>query len=259
MHREPGGQVANVDGDQSFSEEAQRFDNHARDLISDLTEFDVRKDEQSHKQETGSRPPTELRAWLRLLVLIGSTAALFFAIFVAYFLARSNDSDGVDAESPVVVSTSAAIPAPAEGANMPPGSEPGTTAFTGTGELSGVWEMSWFTSTGDYGRGGFTLVFEGTNSGTINLLNDDYEYDTAFGLDGNDVWFAFTRDFGTGGVVAPPGNVAGRSLFKGSFVGPDEIEGLWIRDDWSCDPDGNCEVTPGKEADGLISYLFRKP
>lgn len=97
------------------------------------------------------------------------------------------------------------------------------------GTLSGAWSMWWTNSLGDQSVA-FTLRFNGDTSGTVEVLNDNTEYDTFFELDDEVVWLGFTR-------VLDPGGPAS-SFFIGTFAEDGIVYGEWTRlGDGQDDPD----------------------
>jgi hypothetical protein len=143
-----------------------------------------------------------------------------------------------------------------------PTDEPSTTVSTtspaNAGPLSGTWDM-YATNSAGHDRQVFTVQFAGTDSGTVDILNDDTEYDTVFRLlDGGKVWFTFTRGFPFKPDNSPAIEWPEISVFEGTFVGPDEISGEWAREDWDCVPDRDppCQYRP--DAVGDPSRLVRQ-
>lgn len=83
----------------------------------------------------------------------------------------------------------------------------------------------------------FSVVFAGTDTGAVEILEEDTVHDGKFRLDGDQISFTFTRIFDL-----PTGDWPEKSEFKGTLVGlgesdGDEIYGDWFREGWSCEPD----------------------
>jgi hypothetical protein len=118
---------------------------------------------------------------------------------------------------------------------------------------SGTRAMYWTNANGEEDQA-FTIRFDGDDRGTIEILNDDTEYDTVFRLlDGGKVWFTSTRVFDIQGVAWPE-----ITIFEGTFVRADKISGEWAREDWECLPgrDPPCKYLP--DAVGDPSRLVRE-
>lgn len=100
--------------------------------------------------------------------------------------------------------------------------------------------MSWTNSEGNESPA-FTITFEGTDAGTLAILNDDTETETSFTVEGEKVEFLFTRT-----MTTDPATVLEESSFVGTLTGPDSIVGEWGRQDWECwpDPNAGCRTTP---------------
>jgi hypothetical protein len=99
--------------------------------------------------------------------------------------------------------------------------------------------MSWTNSEGNESPA-FTITFEGTDTGTLEILNDDTETETSFTVEGDKVEFLFTRT-----MTTDPATVLEESSFVGTLTGPDSIVGEWGRQDWECwpDPNAGCRTT----------------
>lgn len=222
--------MAKHDGDRPLSEEAEDLDDHARDLVSDLTEFDVRSDRQEHS--------SNLSKWLLIL------AAVLVLVFLLLSLTGSiwaGDEDGSEAPSDSGTATTVADQG---GASNEQSSE---TA----GPTSGTWEMYWTNIEGNE-RVAFTLRFMDDEYGTVEFPYDDKPYDARWDINGNQISFGFARDFD-----GPGWSVTEWSSFEGTLVNPDLITGNWLRDDWSCAPDDGCSKGPVPSK--FDSRLVRQP
>lgn len=102
------------------------------------------------------------------------------------------------------------------------------------GSISGTWAMYWHGSD----NLAFEITFIGSDTGTLEILNDATETDTAFEVDGDQVWFKFTRTF-----EVAIGKWPEKSTFEGTLTGLHEMTGKWNRQDWECSPDGGCKYT----------------
>lgn len=97
------------------------------------------------------------------------------------------------------------------------------------GPISGTWAMYW---EGSDNRA-FEITFTGSDTGTLEILNDDTESLTSFTVEGDQVRFKFTRTF-----VVSSGKWPEKSTFEGTLTGLHEMTGTWARQDWECSPDG---------------------
>ncbi len=195
---EPGGHL---------SKEAEALDGHARNLISDLTDLDVRSSKPKKK-----RP---ISTWMIALIGLLIIVTIVFAVFY-----NPKDPDGAGAAATTTATGSA-------------GADP-------SGPLAGTWDMYWTNSEG-VERKGFTIRFIGAETGTVEILEDATEYGTEFTLDGDTLWFTFTRVFDL-----DTGEWPETSVFEGTLSGSGEITGEWERQDWSCSPDADppCSYGP---------------
>jgi hypothetical protein len=175
------------------------------------------------------------------LALIALTVWLLFGTNAAQWPWENSDAAAPSDEPSVAASTT-----------------PSTTSPASAGALSGTWDM-YATNSEGHDRQVFTVRFVGADSGTIDILNDDAEYDTVFRLlDDGKVWFTFTRIFPFKPTNSPAIEWTEISVFEGTFVGPDEISGEWARDDWDCVPDRDPPCEYKTDATGAPSRLARQ-
>lgn len=231
--------MAPDDEDTPLSEAAEDVEERARRLVSDLTPFDV-----------GEHKPRRLSDRTKRLYLAALIFVIVFVLWLAGFVVvnpfGSSDPDtATPAASADVASTQ---------------SNPATSAVNSdaVGPLSGTWTMYW-TPKKMTERPAFTVRFTGTDRGTVEILNEDTESNAHFRLDGDLVWFTFTRVFDIetddSGIVKWPEI----SVFEGAFTGVDGISGEWAREAWDCVPDRDppCVIKP--DAIGDKSRLVREP
>lgn len=202
------------DGDRRLSREAQDLDDHLRGVASDLGPSNGGK----------KRRPWKV-TFLFLILLMAAIGVLFVVIFQPeLFTSQSEPLDASGAES--AVTDQGAAP-----------SEP--TSDT-AGSISGTWAMYWTNSEGNESPA-FTITFKGTDTGTLEILNDDTETETSFTIEDDKVEFLFTRTMRT-----DPATVLEESSFRGTLTGADSIVGEWGRQNWECwtDPNPGCRTMP---------------
>lgn len=208
---------------QPLSDEAQDLDDHARGLVSDLTDFNVRK-----------RIPTRL-GFLGLLLLMVAIAVLVLVITKPdIFTDQSEASGGSSTEAGAADQSSASSAAD----------------VAGEGPIGGTWDMYVTNSQGNENVA-FTLRFLDDEYGTIEFPYDELAYSGTWDIDGDQISFGFARDFD-----ASYDSVTEWSAFEGTLVGSDLILGEWFRDDWSCAPDEGCSIEP--EPVGYSARLVRQ-
>ncbi len=211
-------------GDSSLSDEAREVDDHARELIADLTGMDVR------------RRFTDLLNWrmvvaVFLLVLAISTAVVYTR--------RSTEPVAATVESAQALDPANRVSAPVGSAANDP--------------LNGTWIM-YATGSDGIERHTFTVQFVGSNTGVVEILEDTTEFDATFTLAGDQVSFTFTRilDLDTG-------DWSETSVFGGALVGADEISGEYARENWSCLVDRDPPCAYEAEPLRFPSRLVRQP
>ena len=118
-------------------------------------------------------------------------------------------------------------------------SEPEASISDTAGPISGTWAMYWTNSEGSESQG-FTITFTGSDTGTLEIHEDDTESQTSFTVEGDQVRFKFTRTFD---LEEPFGDWPEGSTFNGTLMGRNEILGKWARQGWECSPDGGCNHT----------------
>lgn len=96
---------------------------------------------------------------------------------------------------------------------------------------------------GDDGAEGtvFILRFNGSNTGTVDVLNDENESETWFELEGDVLRLGFTRTFQKptswpADSPFPAGGWPEQTTFEGDLDGNGSFLGTWYRDDWECIP-----------------------
>ena len=224
--------LAKRGGDRSLSKEAEDLDGHARDLISDLTEFDVRSDKQAHSSNLSKRLWVAALALVVLFILFVLAGLLFFDV-------GSSESNAEVVADPAGVTT-------AEGDSGPRVAGPDASEPT-----SGTWDMYWTNIEGNESVG-FTLRFIDDEYGTVEFPYDDRAYDGTWDINGDQISFGFARDFD-----GPGWSVTAWSAFEGTLDKPDLLLGTGLRDDGSCTPDDGCSTNPGPARSD--SRLVRKP
>lgn len=225
--------LAKHDGDRPLSKKAEDLDEHARDLVSDLTEFDVRSSKQAQSINLSKR------LWVAALALVVIFMLLVLSGFRFTDVGFSEPHDEEMVEEPAGVATAAED------------SGPGVASPDASELTSGTWDMYWTNIEGDESVG-FVLRFMDDEYGTLEFPDDKNAYDGRWDLDGDQISFGFARDFDGSGW-----SVTEWSAFEGTLVNPDLIIGTWLRDDWSCTPDDGCSTKPvPSESD---SRLVRQP
>jgi hypothetical protein len=228
------------DGNRRLGEEAQNIDDDLRGVVSNLTEFDVRKHKRSPLKSTNWLILAMVFAIAFLVLIIGFGLRLFEPLYD-----RWSDPGGAVTGSPAdLVSTASSL-------------APDIASSDAEGPLSGTWAMYWTNVNGSENQA-FTIRFDGDDRGTIEIFNDDTEFDTHFRFDGDLVWFTFTRVFEIEISDSQTVNWPEISTFEGTFTGADEISGEWAREGWDCVPDRDppCQYRP--DAVGDPSRLVRQ-
>ena len=133
-----------------------------------------------------------------------------------------------------------------------PGTQSPADSVESEGPLSGTWDMYWTNIEGNE-RVGFTVRFVGGQTGSVEILEDDTEYDATFQVNGDQVRFTFTRVFDL-----PTGDWPETSVFEGTLTSDDRMIGQWERQDWSCEPGRDPVCKYGDEPTRFPSRLVRK-
>jgi len=202
-------------GDRRLSKEAQDLDDHLRGVASDLGPSNGGK----------KRRPWKV-TFLFLILLMAAIGVLFAVIFQPeLFTSQSEPLDASGTESTVTDQDSA----PSE-----PTSD--TAGSIADGSIIGTWDMYW-TNANKSENVGFTVRFLDDEFGTIEFPYDDSAYDGTFDVVGDQISFGFARDLGSGGDTHAVWDV-----FEGTMIGPDEVHGEWMREQWSCTPDADCTI-----------------
>ena len=206
------------DGDRRLSPEEEVVDFHRRAMESDLRPSDGRK-------KPGSCMFNIL--WSGLILAAGF--GLLFVIITRLDLFAS-DSEPLNASGTESTATDQGA-----ASSEPTSSTEGSISDT-AGPISGTWAMYW-TNVKKSENQAFTITFTGSDTGTLEILNDDTEFDTTFQVDGDEVMFEFTRTF-----EVPIGDWPEKSYFVGVLKGRNEMTGEWARQGWECwpDPDAGC-------------------
>ncbi len=79
------------------------------------------------------------------------------------------------------------------------------------GPLAGTWDMYWTNSRAS--NKGLHHPFIGAETGTVEILEDTTEYGTEFMLNGDTLWFTFTRVF-ISTPVSGPNTACSRNLVR---------------------------------------------
>ena len=129
--------------------------------------------------------------------------------------------------------------------------------------LSGTWVMFWRNSQGSE-NAAFTLRFNGSNTGNLEVLNDDNESETWFELEDDVLSFGFTRTFEAptnwpAGNPFPPDGWPENSTFEGDRDSDGNFLGKWYRDDWECSPDVSPPCSYNLERTFFSAWLEREP
>jgi len=109
------------------------------------------------------------------------------------------------------------------------------------GPLSGTWSM-WWRNAENSENVAFTLRFDGLNTGTVEVLNDEDAFDSWFEFEDDVLRFGFTRMFEPpanwpAGNPFPAGGWPENSTFEGTRDSDGQFLGKWYRDDWECRPE----------------------
>ncbi len=223
------GELVTDDGDRRLSEDAQDLDDHLRGLASDLGPSDVRK-----------KPTHYRRNLLWLAPLLAAIAILLVVIPKPDLLTRQSEPlDASGTESTV------ADQGAASSVSISDTTEP--TSDT-AGPISGTWAMYWTNSEGSETQA-FAITFTGSDTGTLEIYEDDTEVDATFKVDGDRVVFEFTRTF-----KVPIGDWPEKSTFKGTLTGRNDMTGKWARQGWECwsAPDAGCKTTEWSRHDSRL-------
>ena len=133
--------------------------------------------------------------------------------------------------------------------------EPEGDGSSDEGHLSGTWTMWWVNANGQRSDA-FTIRFNGVDSGTLEILEDETEIDTFFTVDGDLVTFGFTLLRPLDPEYYTQESVPAISFFIGEFEDANSVEGLWEREGYSCSPDTqpqcNLGTNPSTHPAGLI-------
>jgi len=218
----PEAELAHDDDHVPLSEEAENLDDHARGLISDLTELDVRRPK--------PRPANGRKSLVFLILLVVALVALFL---FGFGVLRPGWKPA-EVESTVRADTGTSV------------------AGSGTdGPLSGTWDVYWTNSDGEENQA-FTIRFVGADAGTVEFVEGAYEVmDATFEVNGDQVAFAFTRIFNQA-----DGDWPEASTFEGTLTAAGRIVGEWTRQNWSCAADLSGKSTCRYEPD-LARYPSR--
>lgn len=214
------------DGKQPLSEDAANLDDHARGLISDLTDFNVRK-----------RKPSRFSLLWLLLIVVAIAVLMLVITRPALFTSRSQTPNAANTDLTAADQASTAS----------------DSGLADAGPISGTWDMYWTNVNGDESVG-FVVRFTDDEYGTIDFPYDERAYDAVFDMTGDQVSFGFARDFDV-----PSGTLTEWSSFEGTLVTPDEIRGEWLRDDWECWSDPNAGCKKKVEPAHYPSRLVRQP
>ena len=137
-----------------------------------------------------------------------------------------------------------------------PAAGPGGEGSSDADPLSGTWTMWWINDDGSRSDA-FTIRFNGAESGTLEILNDETEIDTFFTVDGDLVTLGFTRLQALDPKYYTQESVADISFFIGEFEDGNSIDGLWEREGYSCSPDGHPQCVLGTDPISLPAGLVR--
>lgn len=125
------------------------------------------------------------------------------------------------------------------------------------GPLSGTWIM-WFIKP-DGNRGDvFRIRFNGVDSGTLEILNNETEIDTFFTVDSDLVTFGFTLLSPLNPEYYTQENVPAVSFFIGEFEDDNSIDGLWENEGYSCSPADEPPCVLGAEPFTQVAGLIRE-
>jgi hypothetical protein len=233
--------VTESEGERPLSEAAEALDDHGRRLITDLTDFKVEKPK-------GKKPRSCMFTILWSGLVLAATFGLLYVL-----------SDRLDLLSGEFE------PLDASGTESTVTEQASTTSTAGTAildssdanNLKGTWAMYWTNANGSENQA-FTIRFDGGDKGTLEILNDDTEFDTTFRFDGDRVWFTFTRIFDIEISDSQTIKWPEIRIFEGSFHGLDEISGEWAREDWDCVPDRDTPCKYHEDAVGDPARLVRE-
>lgn len=213
------GELVTDDGETRPSGEAQTPDGHPRENASEPGPSDAPK-------KSGC-----LVKYIRAL-LIGTAVGLV-GLAAVVGLELELFAGGSEASNDSAAASTVADPGAASaGSDSDTEGSPSDAA----GPISGTWAMYWTNSEGSENQA-FTITFTGSDTGRLEIHNDDTESETSFTVDGDQVRFKFTRTHKTATGNWPEG-----STFEGALTGPDAMVGVWARQGWECSPDG-CKHT----------------
>ena len=230
-------------GDEELTEDARHIEDRARGLIADLTHFEVR----AQKQRNVPRLLGDRLSWTTLLALLLAVLFLLMMVMTQVLLRDRGDSDAVPVAEPTSV--------PARDTDSSPAIESTevTEVTEVTGPLSGTWTM-YTTGSDDKERHAYTIRFIGGDSGVLDILEDDTEFDATYEVTGDTVRFTFTRIL----TLRDFGDWAETSGFSGSFTEDNMIVGKYLREDWSCVPDRSPPCEYGEQPGEYKARLERE-
>jgi hypothetical protein len=246
----PGGDLAKQDGDPSASDATDALDDGARGLVSDLTDLKVQRKKKWSLNDRTQRMFSDLSRRLKLglsenldiprkvfiLIILSLMLILMLILYLAALGVAGRNDGTTTATQPSVPQSSVTQPddaapvvpaGPGESTSGPISGTEGSISST-AGPISGTWAMYWTNSKGSESQG-FTIRFTGGDTGTLEILEDDTEFNTTFEVEGDQVMFEFTRTF-----QVPIGDWPEKSYFVGVLTGRNDMSGEWARQGWEC-------------------------
>jgi hypothetical protein len=198
------------DSDQPLSDDARKVDDKIRNVVSDLTDFEVRP-----IRRLASKVRT-LSAWQ----IVVATVLLMVALIVVFGFSLFGSHDDLEHLDEAI-------------------DQAGSSDVVASGPLSGTWDMYWTNINGVDGKA-YTVRF--TTEGTVWILEADAIGHTEYSLNGDRLRFTFTHV--VSGSYHEDFPVVDN--FEGVVDSAGEIVGEWERGGYECRPDRTppCELQP---------------
>ena len=172
-----------VEPDPSLSKARRGANRSALEMIRDLTNT-----EELRKKLANADKWQFLASGIFVVFII----VLLF-MYLASLIAPGDESEGSADTQPSVTESPVVQPSVAQADLVAP-TEADAADSSDEGPLSGTWSM-WWRNANDSDSVAFTLRFNGLDTGTVEVLNDENAFDTSFTFEDDRLSFGFTRMF----------------------------------------------------------------